>query len=402
LRRHCACFHGVELLYFDHNATTFLAPEVAEAASSALRDVFGNASSTHRAGQQARQYLESSRRTIAQFLRATPSEIVITSGGTESNNLAILGLARELGQERRHAITTVIEHPSVLESFRQLEREGVEVTYAPVGSSGVVDVEEILGSLRESTFLVSAMHANNEIGTIQPVSEIGALVRERRASGQKIYWHSDGVQALGKIDVAVEALCADLYSMSAHKIFGPKGIGALFVRKGTPLRGIQYGGRHERGRRPGTENVPGAMAFARAVELCASDPGESVAAIRDRFEGQVLGALEDVEINGRSSSRLPNTSNLMFSGVSGEAMVIALDMRGMAVSTGSACSSGSVEPSHVLLAIGRTREEAKSSVRFSFGRYNTIEEADVLADAVIASVRQLRKSVRREAQLVRA
>lgn len=389
------------MLYFDHNATTFLAPEVAEAASAALRDVFGNASSIHRAGQQARQHLEASRRTVAQFLRASPAEVVFTSGGTESNNLAILGLARELGRDK-HAITTAIEHPSVIESFRQLEREGVEVTYAPVGSSGVVDVDEIRRSLRENTFLVSVMHANNEIGTIQPVSEIGALVRERRASGHKIYLHSDGVQALGKTDVAVETLGADLYSMSAHKIFGPKGIGALFVRKGTPLRGIHYGGRHERERRPGTENVPGAMAFARAIELCANDPGDAVAAIRDCFEAQVLGALEDVEINGDPNRRLPNTSNLMFGGVSGEAMVIALDMKGMAVSTGSACSSGSVEPSHVLLAIGRTREEAKSSVRFSFGRYNTIEEADALADAVIASVRQLRKSVRQEAQLVRA
>jgi cysteine desulfurase len=388
------------LLYFDHNATTFLAPEVAEAASAALRGVFGNASSIHHAGQQARQHLEASRRTIAEFLHASPPEVVFTSGGTEANNLAILGLP--LGPDSKHAVTTVIEHPSVLEPFRQLEREGIEVTYVPVGSSGLVDLEGIRGSLRENTFLVSVMHANNEIGTIQPISAIAALVRERRTAGQKIYLHSDGVQTVGKTDIAVEELGVDLYSMSAHKIFGPKGMGALFVRKGTPLRGIQHGGRHERERRAGTENVPGAIAFARAIELCAGDPDPSVAAIRDRFEAQVLAALQGVEINGDRNNRLANTSNSMFAGVSGEGMVIALDMKGMAVSTGSACSSGSVEPSHVLLAIGRTREEAKSSIRFSFGRYNTIEEADALASAVISSVRQLRKSVREEAQLVRA
>lgn len=400
MRRICARFSAAELLYFDHNATTFLAPEVAETASAALRDVFGNASSIHRAGQHAKRHLEASRRTIAEFLHASAAEIAFTSGGTESNNLAILGLARG----GKHAITTAIEHPSVLEPFRYLESKAVDMTYTRVGASGVMDVEEIRRSMRDDTFLVSVMHANNETGAIQPVSEIAALVRERRAAGQPIYFHSDGVQALGKKSVNVQELGVDLYSISAHKIFGPKGIGALFVRKGTPLRGIQYGGRHERERRAGTENVPGAIAFARAIDLCNIDlcKNELSATIRDRFESRVLAAIADVRINGETTSRLPNTSNLLFPGISGEAMVIALDMKGMAVSTGSACSSGSVEPSHVLLAMGRTREQAKSSVRFSFGRYNTIEEADALAEAVIASARQLRKSARQEAQLVRA
>jgi cysteine desulfurase len=384
------------LFYFDHNATTPLALEVAETLACASRDLFGNASSTHAAGQLARLRLETARRTIAQFLHGSPSEIVFTSGGTESNNLAILGLVRTL-PGRKHVVTTTIEHPSVLESFRQLEREGVEVSYAPVGPSGIIAIDEIERSLRDDTVLVSVMHANNEIGTLQPITGIGALVRARRAAGQQIYLHSDGVQAFGKIQVDVQALGVDLYSISAHKIFGPKGAGAVFVRKGAPLRGIQFGGRHERERRAGTENVPGIVAFARAVELCTAPASHD---LRDRFEAQVLAALPDleidVEINGAIEQRLPNTSNLLLRGVSAEAMVIALDMRGMAVSTGSACSSGSIEPSHVLLAIGRTQDEAKSSLRFSFGRYNTIEQTDALADAVIGAARQQRKRTKEQ------
>lgn len=390
------------LLYFDHNATTFLAPEVAETLAAASRDIFGNASGIHRAGQLARQNLETSRKTIAESLHASPSELVLTSGGTESNNLAILGLVRALPGRDKHVITSAIEHPSVLEPFRQLEREGVAVTYVQASGGGIVDGEEVLSNLRDGTVLVSIMHANNEIGTIQPLAQIAAALRKRSQPRQQIYLHSDGVQALGKMEVDVEELGVDLYSITAHKIFGPKGVGALFVRKGTPLRGIQLGGPHERERRAGTENVPGAVAFARAVELCASEIIPGMAAIRDHFEARIMSALEEVEVNGAKNSRLPNTSNLLFHGVSGEAMVIALDMRGIAVSSGSACSSGSVDPSHVLLAIGRTRAEAKSSVRFSFGRYSTAEEADKLSDAVIASVRQLRKRARTEAHLVRA
>jgi cysteine desulfurase len=387
-----------KLLYFDHNATTPLASEVAADFASASREIFANASSTHGAGQLARHHLETARRTIAAFLHVSPSEIVFTSGGTESNNLAILGLLRSM-PGRKRILTTSIEHPSVLEPTRRLEHEGITVTYARVGETGIVDIDEIERNLRDDTVLVSVMHANNEIGTIQPIADIAALVRSRRAAGQKLYLHADGIQALGKINVDLEQLGPDLYSMSAHKLYGPKGVGALFVRKGTPLDSIQCGGRHERGRRPGTENVPAILAFARAIDLCTAAPTPE---LRDRFENQTLAALSDVEINGAPERRLPNTSNLLFHGISAEAMVIALDMKGMAVSTGSACSSGSIEPSHVLLAIGRTREQAKSSIRFSFGRYNTYEDIDALADAVIGSVRQLRRHAGKEHPLVRA
>lgn len=371
------------MLYFDHNATTFVAPEVAEALDKAVREIFGNASSTHRAGQAARERLEMARTTVAAGIHATPNEIVFTSGGTESNNLAILGLGR-VGR----VLTTAIEHPSVLEACR---RRG--------GDATVVPSAEVAGSIGDDTVLVSVMHANNETGTLQPVAEIANLVRERRAAGQEIYLHSDGVQALGKIPVDVKALGVDLYSMSAHKLFGPKGVGALFVRRGVPLRSIQYGGRHERERRAGTENVPGAIAFARALELCGGSDG-NVADLRDFFEAEVMRQVDDVEVNGAGEPRLPNTSNLLFRGVSAEALVIALDMRGMAVSTGSACSSGSIEPSDVLLAMGRSRAEAKSSVRFSFGRYNTREDIEQLVDAVVSSIAKLRASRALEAQLV--
>jgi len=388
-------FQSIHVLYFDHNATTCVAPEVADALSAALRQVFGNASSTHREGQLARQQLEQSRRTIAAFLGAPAAELVFTSGGTESNNLAILGLVRNLPGERKHVVTTAIEHPSVLESCRQLQREGVAVTYVGVDSTGIVDIAEIESNLRSETVLVSVMHANNETGSIQPIQEIAALLLQRRRSGQDIFFHSDGVQAFGKIAVDVQALGVDLYSIAAHKIFGPKGVAGLYARKGTPLRGIQYGGRHERERRAGTENVPAAIGFASAVELCAGRP-DSTHAFRDRFEAEALSRIRDIEINGSKDRRLPNTSSLLFRGVSGEALVIALDLKGIAVSTGSACSSGSVEPSHVLLAMGRSREEARSSVRFSFGRYNTAGDVAALVEALSGCVGKLQSAPRLE------
>ncbi len=387
-----------KLLYFDHNATTFVAPQVAETMTAALRQVFGNPSSTHGEGQLARQQLENSRRSIAEFIHASSPEIVFTSGGTEANNLAILGLVRNLPGEHRHVVTTTIEHPCVLEACRQLEREGVEVSYVPVDRSGIVDPERIGEHLRPATVLVSVMHANNETGVVQPLASIAELIRELRGAGQNIFFHSDGVQACGKVGMDVQQLGVDLYAASAHKVFAPKGIGALFVRKGTPLRAIQYGGRHERDRRAGTENVPAAMAFACALELFSAAEVHRVGSLRDLFETEVRSRVADVQINGTPDARLPNTSSLLFPGISAEALVIALDMRGMAVSTGSACSSGSVEPSHVLFAMGRTREEARSSVRFSFGRYNTPEEIQMLIEAVTASVQKLRKPVKLERQ----
>lgn len=392
----------LNLLYFDHNATTFLAPEVAETMTSALGKVFGNASSTHREGQIARQQLEMARREVAGFLGVSAPEIVFTSGGTESNNLAILGLLRQFAGEERHVITTEIEHPSVLETCRHLEREDVRVSYVPVHRNGKVSVDAIREQVRSDTVLISVMHANNETGVVQPIEAIGDLVAELRQAGRRIFFHSDGVQAVGKLAVNLRRLGVDLYSASAHKIFGPKGFGALFVRSGTALQPLQFGGRHERQRRAGTENVPAAMGFARAVGLCnVAEDAERVSAVRDLFEAQLCASLSaDVEINGREGTRLPNTSSVLFRGISAEALVIALDMQQIAVSTGSACSSGSVEPSHVLLAMGRTREEARSSVRFSFGRYNTAEEVRTLVGAVKTSVDRLLRRAKWEKQLV--
>ena len=388
------------MLYFDHNATTFLAPEVADALTQALRDVYGNPSSIHRQGQKARQELENARRTIAGFMAASPQEFVFTSGGTESNNLAINGLVRNLSPGRKHVITTAIEHPAILEPIRQLEREGVDVTYLNVDSKGIIDPDAILSALRDETVLVSIMHANNEVGSIQPIRSVANLIEARRAGGQTIFFHSDGVQAFGKLLVNVRELGVDLYSVSGHKIFAPKGIGGLFVKSGVPLRPVQLGGRHERGRRAGTENVPAAVAFARAVSLCSNPSENGVAALRDAFESRLRARGVDFDINGARECRLPNTSNLLFPGISAEALVIALDMGGIAVSTGSACSSGSVEPSHVLLAMGRTGNEARSSVRFSFGRYNTIEDVGALVEAVSSATRRLGKSSKKERQLV--
>ena len=377
--------------YFDHNSTTPLAPEVANSLVAALRDFYGNPSSTHRAGQLARQQLEQARRTIADSLHVSPAEMVFTSGGTESNNLAILGLLRN-ARKPAHAVTSVIEHPAVLEPFRQLESEGVEVTY-------VKYAEDVGAAVRDNTVLVSIMHANNETGALQPVEEIAQLVAARREAGQTIYFHSDGVQAFGKIPVDLTKTPIDLYSISAHKIFGPKGIGALFVRKNTPLQRIQFGGKHERERRPGTENVPAAIAFAHAAELAVASSSEIVAGMRDQFEANLLSQLPDIQVNAVQGARLPNTSNILFRGVSGEALVIALDMRQMAVSTGAACSSGSLEPSHVLLAMGLSREEARSSIRFSFGRSNTLAEMAALTEVVVESVNKLRQRLSNEARL---
>ncbi len=363
------------MLYFDHNATTPVAPEVADAFAEAIREIWGNPSSVHTAGQVARQKLEHARRIVAGALGASPTEFVFTSGGTESNNIAILGLVRNLPAGPKHVVTTALEHPSVLETYRQLEREGVAVTY-------VVKLGEIEAALRAETVLVSAMHANNETGAVSDIAALSALLR-----GRGIYLHSDGVQAFGKLPVNVKALGVDLYSVSGHKIYGPKGIGGLYVRKGLPLRAIQFGGRHERERRAGTENVPGAIAFAKAVEILELPTTE----LRDRFEEGLQAAMPGVRINAADEARLPNTSNVTFAGRSGEAIVIALDTNGMAVSSGSACSSGSTEPSHVLLAMGLSRNEAKASVRFSFGRYNSAADVDALVQGLAAIVERLRK-----------
>jgi cysteine desulfurase len=388
------------LLYFDHNATTFVAPEVAEVMTAALRDVYGNPSSIHRDGQHARQQLEQARQTIATFLGIQARELVFTSGGTESNNLAILGLVRSLPGRAKHVVTTTIEHPAVLEPCRQLEREGVRVSYVPADRTGVINIDTLRQQICPDTVLVSVMHANNETGVIQPVEEVAAIVRSFRDNGQNLFYHSDGVQAAGKIEVDLGRLGVDLYSISAHKIFAPKGVGGLFVRNGLPLRGLQLGGRHEGDRRAGTENVPAAMAFARAVELCKAEDHDVLANLRDSFESDLIAMLPDIEVNGTGMPRLPNTSNILFRGVSAQNLTIALDMKGIAVSTGAACSSGSLEPSPVLLAMGLSREEARSSVRFSFGRYQTREHVRALRTAISECMTRLRTPLRTEHSFV--
>jgi cysteine desulfurase len=379
----------VQHFYFDHNATTPVAPEVLETVVSCLGQVYGNASSIHHFGQGAKQRLEAARRQLAALINASAAEIVFTSGGTEANNLAILGLTRAHPAARKHVITCAIEHPAVLSPARQLGAEGVEVTCLRVGPNGIVNPEDIRREFRPETVLVSIMHANNELGTLQPIAEIAEIAHRSFAA-----FHVDGVQALGKVPVDVSALGVDLYSMSGHKLYAPKGVGALYIRKGTRLAPIAYGGHHERDRRPGTENVPGIAAFGAAAELAGrrmAEDTERLATLRDRLENAVLERIPGTGVNGSRWNRVPNTTNLYFDGIDGEAMVIALDLRGFAVSTGAACSSGALSPSHVLKAIGLSDARARASMRFSLGRGNTVEQVDALIEAIGASVAHLRR-----------
>lgn len=376
--------------YFDHNATTPLSAEVRQTLVSALDEVHGNASSIHHYGQVAKQHLEAGRRQIAALIGAHPREIVLVSGGTEANNLAIFGASTSGSAGRhRHVVTSAIEHPAVLSPVAHLEAQGVPVTRVPVDAGGLVDPEDVERALRPDTTLVSIMHANNELGTVQPVGRIAAITRERG-----IPFHIDGVQAAGKIAVDLQTIDADFYSLSAHKLYAPKGVGALFVRKGASLTSLLYGGHHERDRRAGTENVPGVVAFGAAAEWMAAhleEESSRVGSLRDRLESGILQTVPDAIVNGASAPRIPNTTNIQFEGIGGEAMVIALDLKGFAVSSGSACSSGAVEPSHVLLAIGLDAERARGSVRFSLGRSNTIEQVDRLVEAVAECAAHLRR-----------
>ncbi len=379
----------MQRFYFDHNATTPIAPEVLEVMVPCLSQVYGNASSIHHFGQGAKQRLEAARRQLASLIHAHPTELIFTSGGTEADNLAVLGVVRAAGMRDRHVIASAIEHPAVLAPCAQLEREGVAVTRLRVGSSGVLNPDDVRRALRPETSLISVMHANNELGTIQPIAEIAAIARE---AGVPL--HVDGVQSVGKIPVDVEALGVDLYSISGHKLYAPKGVGALYVRKGTKLAPILFGGHHERDRRPGTENVPGIAALGAAADLAARNlafDAEHLAGLRDRLENAALDRIQGTGINGSRWTRTPNTSNIWFDGVDGEALVIALDLRGFAVSTGAACSSGALTPSHVLTAIGLSSERARASMRFSLGRANTAEQVDSLVDALEASMAHLRR-----------
>lgn len=379
----------MQRFYFDHNATTPVAPAVIQAMADALAADYGNPSSIHYHGQQARKQLEAARCSVAALLGASPKEVVFTSGGTESDNLALFGAVRASTRASKHIVTSAIEHPAVLQACAQLEREGVAVTYVAPDANGVITADAVQGAFRDNTVLVSIMHVNNELGTVQPIAEIASLAKR---SG--VLLHSDGVQAAGKLPVKVDELGVDLYSISAHKLNGPKGCGALYVRKGVKIASMQYGGRHEQGRRAGTENVPSVVGFGAAAQLAAEkliDEQQRLATLRDALEVVILARVPGIAINGRNAARVSNTTNLQFAGVGGESVVIALDLKGFAVSSGSACSSGAVEPSHVLLALGLSPDEARSSVRISMGSGNDQKQVDRLVDAIAAVAAHLQR-----------
>jgi cysteine desulfurase len=370
----------MQRFYFDHNATTPVSPEVLQAVAPVMTEVYGNASSIHHFGQCARQKLDEARREIAALLGASPEEIVFTSGGTEADNLAILGTARQ-----GHAVTTTIEHPAILGAVSQCESS----TLVPVDGRGVVDPNDIRRSLRPDTKIITVMHANNELGTIQPIEEIASIAAEAG-----IPLHSDGVQGAGKFAVNVRSLGVAMYSISGHKFYAPKGVGALFVRKGTKLSPITFGGHHERDRRAGTENVSGAVGLGRAAKWIAEHgvpEWQRLRDLRDRLEQSVLDRIPGTHINGAGAPRVTNTSNIRFDEIDSEPLLIALDLKGFAISSGSACSSGATEPSHVLQAIGLSREQARSSIRISLGRTNDAAQVDALVEALAECVAHLRR-----------
>jgi cysteine desulfurase len=375
-------------VYLDYNSTTPIDPTILAAMLPYLTENFGNASSIHSAGQTARAAVDRARESVAALIGAKPAEIVFTSGGTEADNLAILGFVAASTGPRKHIITTAVEHHAVWNACQSLERQGIALTIVPVDSGGIVDPDDIRRALCPETILISVMHTNNELGTIQPIEEIGDI-----AADADVHFHCDAVQAAGKLPLDVNRFGVDLLSISAHKIYGPKGVGALFVRSGTPLEPQFHGGHHERDRRPGTENVSGIVGLGRAAELARQNlvaDSERITALRDRLEGALLAAIPAVRVNGDRAQRVSNTSNLTFAGAGGEALLIALDLQGVAVSTGAACSSGAVEPSHVLLAAGLSPEDARSSLRFSLGRPTTPEEIDHAIAVIPGIVQHLR------------
>jgi len=379
-------------IYLDYNATTPVDPRVLDAMLPYLGENFGNAGSVHTPGQRARAAVDAARESVAVLIGAKSSEIVFTSGGTEADNLAIFGTIATSTKPRKHVITTSIEHHAILHSCEELERQGIEVTVVPVGrgpeSQGIVDPEDIRRALRPETVLISVMHANNELGTIQPIEEIGRIAAEA-----DVCFHCDAVQSAGKVPLDVNRLGVDLLSISAHKFCGPKGVGALFVRTGTPLAPRFFGGHAERDRRPGTENVPGIVGIGKAAELAhqlLAEDGWRIRALRDRLESALLDRIPAAHVNGDRSHRVPNTTNMSFPGAGGEALLISLDLQGIACSTGAACSSGSTEPSHVLLAAGLSRDDARSSLRFSLGRPTTAGDIDRAIEIIPAVVERIR------------
>lgn len=379
-------------VYLDYNATTPVEPEVLDAMLPYFSGEFGNASSIHTFGQKARAAVETAREQVAALIGGRAQEIFFTSGGTESDNHAILGIAGPFAkgsQFRPHVITSFVEHEAVLNACQALEKQGVDVTYLHVDQDGLIDLEDLRGAIRKETALITIMHANNELGTVQPLEEIGRIAKEA-----DVYFHTDAVQSAGKIPIDVNQFQLDLLSLSGHKIYAPKGIGALYVRGGTRLKQFLYGGHHQRGLRPGTENVAGIVGLGKAAEIARQTldhDAKRLSGLRDQLERGLLHRVPHSRINAARAPRTPNTANLVFPGVEGEALLIALDLKGVACSTGAACSSGAVEPSHVLTAIGLPAEDARASLRFSLGRHTTQADIDFALQVVPAAVAQLRQ-----------
>ena len=373
-------------VYLDNNATTPVLPDVLDAMRPYFGEHFGNASSIHHHGQETRSAVERARESVATLLGCRPAEVVFTSGGTEADNLAIFGLARS----GDHVITSTIEHHAVLNSCKQLQERGVEVTFVPVDGRGIVNPDDVRRALRSNTKLVTIMYANNETGVIQPVEEFGKICAEA-----DVYFHTDAVQAASKIPIDVKSIGCDLLSISGHKFHAPQGIGALYVRKGTKLEALFYGGSHERSRRAGTENVPGIVGLGKAAELAtkgfAAGEDRTMAALRDKLQTAILDKVDSAGVNGQGAPRVPNTANIYFDFIEGEALVIALDLKGLSVSTGAACSSGAIEPSHVLTAMGMRPDRARASIRFSLGKQNTAEDVDFALQLVPSAVERLRE-----------
>jgi len=373
-------------VYLDNNASTPVLPEVFEAMRPYYLERFGNASSIHHFGQHARAAVEKARNSVAALLNARPAEIVFTSGGTEADNLGIFGLVRN----GDHVITSTIEHSAVTNSCKRLEQTGVEVTFVPVNSRGEVDPDDVRKAIRPNTRLITIMMANNESGVVQPVEEIGKIALEA-----DVFFHTDAVQAAGKVPVDVQKIQCDALSISGHKIHAPQGMGALFIKKGTLIQPLLYGGSHERQRRAGTENLPGIVGLGKAAEISKDwfdhNGPVQMAAMRDRLENAILESVEGTGVNGQGALRVPNTASIYFDHVEGEALVIALDLKGLSVSSGAACSSGAIEPSHVLLAMGLSHDRARGSLRLSLGKQTTNEEIDFAIQVIPETVARLRE-----------
>ncbi|MFA5794361.1 MAG: cysteine desulfurase NifS [Candidatus Brocadiia bacterium] len=376
-------------IYLDHSATTKVHPLVVEAMKSCWETDYGNPSSLHHKGRQARQYVDNARQSVAQLINADPKEIIFTGGGTEADNLAVLGAVSAQKSKGKHIITSQIEHHAVLNTCVQLSKQGYEVTFLPVDKQGVIDPADLKKAVRDDTILVTIMHANNEVGTVQPIGELAAI-----AAAKGVTFHTDAVQSLGKIRIDLAKLPVSLMSFSGHKIYGPKGVGVLYIRKGTKITPLQLGGHHEFNRRAGTENVPGIVGIARAMELVHKNleaDSARIAELRDYLESQISSRITDIQVNGHRTKRLPNMLNITFKYVEGEGIILNLDSSGICVSSGSACTSESLEPSHVLSAMSVPAELAHGSIRFSLGRENTKAEIEFTLDCLVKTVQRLRE-----------